>query len=69
MAKRQWGFTLAGGNYPSYLNVSEQDDGSFVVTVRSPAAFDGRCGNDAGIAISRDDFRIYVKQLVDELAL
>jgi hypothetical protein len=67
MENRQWGFTPAGTSYPPFLNVTEQDDGSFIVTVRSPATFDGRCGNDAGIAICRDDFRLYIKKLAAEI--
>ena len=68
MTKRQWGFTPAtGAGYPPYLNVTEQEDGSFTVTVRSPATDDGRCGNDAHISINGDDFRLYLKNLATEI--
>lgn len=63
MAQKQWGFTPPGTSYPPYLNVTENEDGSFAVTVRSPAKEDGRCGDCAAITMSGDDFRLYVKGL------
>lgn len=38
---------------PPYMNVSRNDAGDYVITVRSPATPEGRCGETAAMTLPR----------------
>ena len=46
---------------------TELDDGTFEITVRSPASDDGRCGASATMPISAFDLRRLVREMAEDL--
>jgi hypothetical protein len=65
--ERQWAYTPPGANYPPFVNVMENLDGSFTITVRSSIKENGSCGDIASMTMSDAEFLVLLRTISDAL--
>jgi len=51
MSKNIFAYTSPESSYPEFVSINKEEDGTVMITVRSPKKTDGSCGDAASIIL------------------
>jgi hypothetical protein len=55
MRRNLFAYTATGINYPEYVSVNREDNGTVSITVRNKAKEDGSCGDTASVELEASE--------------
>lgn len=67
MGRNLFAYTAPGTNYPNYMALNRNEDGSLVLDARGPATADGKCGATIQVPVPREEAKRFIHALIDGL--